>query len=163
MPDMKEVPIGDEQVDAAAIAVRLEELRTVLRSESMSYGELLELQTLAEYIAPDDVELLEAAGVPEGGVPEASQFEVRPATDAELYAIAGALDEGLAQSYGLSGSTAERASRLSDLAYCVCLPSYAQSHPGYGGKLWLLVPMTLADGAAPTNFIENEGGEIVQL
>lgn len=44
---------------------RLEELRGILRSESMSWGELYELQTLAEFIEPGDVELLEAAGVPE--------------------------------------------------------------------------------------------------
>lgn len=51
---------------AAAIAAdRLEELRVVLRSESISYGELAELQGLAEYISEGDVELLEAAGVPE--------------------------------------------------------------------------------------------------
>jgi hypothetical protein len=47
-------------------AERLEELRTVLRAERMSYGELAELQSLAAHIAPGDVELLEAAGVPEG-------------------------------------------------------------------------------------------------
>lgn len=34
-------------------------------SESMSYGELAELQDLAPHIADGDVELLEAAGVPE--------------------------------------------------------------------------------------------------
>lgn len=44
---------------------RLEELRTILRSESISYGELHELQSLADQIDPGDVELLEAAGVPE--------------------------------------------------------------------------------------------------
>jgi len=46
---------------------RLEELRTILRSESMSYDELHELQDLGErgLIDPGDVELLEAAGVPE--------------------------------------------------------------------------------------------------
>lgn len=163
MPDIREVPVGDEQVDAAAIAARLEELRASLRSESMSYGELAELQSLAPYIDPSDVELLEAAGVPEGGYPKASRFEVRPATDAELYAIVGAMEDGLAQSYGLSGSTAERARELAELAYCVCIPSYGQSHPGYSGKLWLLVPATLADGAQPTNFIEGDGGEIVQV
>jgi hypothetical protein len=50
------------------IKKRLEELRIVLRSESISYGELHELQDLGErgLIDPDDVELLEAAGVPEG-------------------------------------------------------------------------------------------------
>ena len=46
---------------------RLEELRAILRSESMSYDELHELQDFGErgLIEPDDVELLEAAGVPE--------------------------------------------------------------------------------------------------
>lgn len=44
---------------------RLEELRAILRDESLSYGELIELQGLAPYIEPGDVELLEAAGVPE--------------------------------------------------------------------------------------------------
>ena len=45
--------------------VRLEELRVVLRSECISWGELAELQGLAEFIEDGDVELLEAAGVPE--------------------------------------------------------------------------------------------------
>jgi hypothetical protein len=36
---------------------RLEELREVLRTEDMSYGELVELQSLAKYIDKDDVEL----------------------------------------------------------------------------------------------------------
>ena len=44
---------------------RLEQLRTELRAERISYGELLELQSLAEYIDKDDVELLEAAGINE--------------------------------------------------------------------------------------------------
>lgn len=44
---------------------RLEELRTVIRGEHMSYSELAELQGLAEHIEPGDVELLEWAGVPE--------------------------------------------------------------------------------------------------
>lgn len=44
---------------------RLEELRTELRAERLSYGELIELQGLASEIDPGDVELLEAAGVPE--------------------------------------------------------------------------------------------------
>lgn len=48
-----------------AIATRLEELRTELRAERISLGELQELQALAEHIQPGDVELLEAAGVPE--------------------------------------------------------------------------------------------------
>lgn len=44
---------------------RLEYLRGELRAEQISYGELAELQDLARFIDPGDVELLEAAGVPE--------------------------------------------------------------------------------------------------
>lgn len=47
------------------ISERLEHLRGELRAQRISYGELFELQSLAEHIAPGDVELLEAAGVPE--------------------------------------------------------------------------------------------------
>ena len=47
------------------IKTRLEELRTELRGECISYGELAELASLAEFIEEDDVELLQAAGVPE--------------------------------------------------------------------------------------------------
>jgi hypothetical protein len=44
---------------------RLEELRSALRAENISYSELADLWKFHEYIASDDVELLEAAGVPE--------------------------------------------------------------------------------------------------
>lgn len=44
---------------------RLEYLRQELRNGTMSYGELAELESLKEMIEPGDVELLEAAGVPE--------------------------------------------------------------------------------------------------
>lgn len=47
------------------ITARLEYLRGELRAERISWGELAELQGLAEHIEPGDVELLEAAGVPE--------------------------------------------------------------------------------------------------
>jgi hypothetical protein len=47
------------------IKVRLEYLRRELRAERISYEELAELQDLAEHIEHGDVELLEAAGVPE--------------------------------------------------------------------------------------------------
>lgn len=47
------------------IKKRLEYLRKELRAERISYGELCELESLAEHIVPGDVELLEAAGVPE--------------------------------------------------------------------------------------------------
>jgi hypothetical protein len=49
---------------------RLEYLRQELRAERISLGELAELQGLAEHIAPGDIELLEAAGVPEHGEEE---------------------------------------------------------------------------------------------
>ena len=45
------------------IKTRLEELRTELRKECISYGELAELQALSKYIDRDDVELLQASGV----------------------------------------------------------------------------------------------------
>lgn len=48
-----------------SIAERLEELRVEIRAERISYGELVELQGLAEHIDPGDIELLEWAGVPE--------------------------------------------------------------------------------------------------
>lgn len=50
---------------ARDIRERLEYLRGELRAEKISYGELAELQALSKYIAPDDTELLEAAGVKE--------------------------------------------------------------------------------------------------
>lgn len=45
---------------------RLEYLRGELRAERLSYDEVHELQSLAPHIDSGDVELLEAAGVPEG-------------------------------------------------------------------------------------------------
>lgn len=54
-----------DPMDKAHVTARLEYLRQELRAERMSYGELAELQSLAEHIEPGDVELLEAAGVPE--------------------------------------------------------------------------------------------------
>ena len=47
------------------IKQRLKHLRGELRAERISYMELVELQSLAAYIDPSDVELLEAAGVQE--------------------------------------------------------------------------------------------------
>lgn len=48
------------------ITTKLEYLRKEVREERISYDELAELERLAHYIPDDDVELLEAAGVPEG-------------------------------------------------------------------------------------------------
>jgi hypothetical protein len=47
------------------IKTRLEELRVELRAERISWGELAELQSLSDHIESGDLELLEAAGVPE--------------------------------------------------------------------------------------------------
>ncbi len=61
-------------VETEEIKERLEYLRGELRGERISYGELSELQSLAKHIEADDVELLEAAGVPEF-------VEIKPADD----------------------------------------------------------------------------------
>ena len=47
------------------IKTRLEYLRKEIEAERISYGEIAELQDLSKYIPADDVQLLEAAGVPE--------------------------------------------------------------------------------------------------
>jgi hypothetical protein len=44
---------------------RLEYLRGELNAERISYGELAELESLVPFIDKGDVQLLEAAGVPE--------------------------------------------------------------------------------------------------
>ena len=51
--------------DVATIEDRLEHLRRQLRAERISMDELGELQGLADHIQPGDVELAEAAGIPE--------------------------------------------------------------------------------------------------
>lgn len=51
--------------EVEGVTGRLEYLRGELRAERISMGELAELQGLADEIDPGDVELLEAAGVPE--------------------------------------------------------------------------------------------------
>jgi hypothetical protein len=57
---LEETPMKKKEIKQ-----RLEYLRGELRAERISQGELLELESLAEHIEPGDVELLEAAGVPE--------------------------------------------------------------------------------------------------
>jgi len=47
------------------IKKRLEYLKGEIKAERISYGEITELQSLSTYIDPNDVLLLEAAGVPE--------------------------------------------------------------------------------------------------
>jgi hypothetical protein len=43
----------------------LEKLRIDLRNENISYSGLIQLQALSQYIDKGDIELLQAAGVPE--------------------------------------------------------------------------------------------------
>jgi hypothetical protein len=47
------------------IQKRLEYLRGEIEAECISYEEIVELESLKEYISPDDVVLLEWAGVAE--------------------------------------------------------------------------------------------------
>jgi hypothetical protein len=47
------------------IKKRLDYLRGEIEAERISYGEISELQSLVDHIDPDDVQLLEWAGVPE--------------------------------------------------------------------------------------------------
>lgn len=59
-------PIGNVvAVKVDDTRARLEYLRSQIRAESISMSEVAELQSLADQIDPDDVELLEWAGVPE--------------------------------------------------------------------------------------------------
>ena len=45
----------------------LEYLRQQKRNEVLSYLDIIKLQSVKEFIDPEDVELLETAGIPEGG------------------------------------------------------------------------------------------------
>ena len=47
------------------IQQRLEQLRQAIRDENISYGEIAELQALANHIPDDDVELRQWAGLEE--------------------------------------------------------------------------------------------------
>lgn len=51
--------------DAEEVRERLEYLRGEIEAERISYGEIAELQSLADRIDPEDVLLLQWAGVPE--------------------------------------------------------------------------------------------------
>jgi len=68
-PDRKQAPLPLDIAYATAlhqIEKRLEYLRGEIIAERISYGEIAELQGLADYIEPGDNLLLEWAGVPEG-------------------------------------------------------------------------------------------------
>ncbi len=57
--------LTEGEIQADLISVRLEYLRSQLDAECISWGELAELQSLADHIEPGDVQLAEAAGIPE--------------------------------------------------------------------------------------------------
>ncbi len=63
--DLAEQMDTEPESIAVVASQRLEYLRGELREECISQGELIELQALAQYIPSDDVELREAAGLPE--------------------------------------------------------------------------------------------------
>lgn len=52
-------------MNESEISDRLDYLRSEIKAERISYGEIAELQSLASHIHPSDVTLLEWAGVPE--------------------------------------------------------------------------------------------------
>ena len=66
---------------------RLQYLRGEIEAESISYEEIAELQGLAEFIEPGDVQLLEWAGVPEDD-------DDGPATDGDDVGPLVVVDEG---------------------------------------------------------------------
>lgn len=61
----QEWPTDEDGDPVQGPEARLEALRAAIEAESTSYGEIAELQSLAAYIDPSDVQLLEWAGVPE--------------------------------------------------------------------------------------------------
>ncbi len=63
--DLAEMMDTEPESIAIVAKQRLEYLRGELREECISTGELVELQSLSEYIPADDVELREAAGLTE--------------------------------------------------------------------------------------------------
>ena len=79
-------PLGHKQVTQTP-AERLEVLRGAIRDENISMGELIELQGLAEHIDDSDVELLQAAGVPEPNVWDEEQGDWKRDPEVEEAAV----------------------------------------------------------------------------
>jgi hypothetical protein len=89
---------------------RLEEIREELNNESISYGELVELQELTEFIEEDDVQLLEAVGVPEfEEVPTMSEEQIEMVKEEHGIIEKGNPDDGLI------GATADNPEDLFDM------------------------------------------------
>ena len=65
--NLDRVLVGIEKTEKfmQKVKKRLEAIRKSIQNENVSYGELFELQNLSQYIDPSDIELREAAGIPE--------------------------------------------------------------------------------------------------
>lgn len=74
--ELDQLKIAQKVLPLLEKQLRLEELRKELRAERISIGELLELQSLIPYIDKGDVELLEAAGVPEFEEDETENIDI---------------------------------------------------------------------------------------
>ena len=61
------IDIEELMCEMCLIKSRLEYLRGEIEAERISYEEIAELQELSDYIEPEDVQLLQWAGVPEPG------------------------------------------------------------------------------------------------
>ena len=113
-----DLAMEDQATDAAR---RLEALRAAIRAESISYGEIAELQSLAPWIGPGDVELAEWAAIPEA-VFRAHSDDPRPVTytDAEIEAARaeerGGPDHQYEDPYG-SGKCSHAGCELSAAAH----------------------------------------------
>lgn len=57
--------VVEKKVSEKDAKKRLEQIRKSLRKEKLSYGEIAELEALADFIDDDDIELRQAAGLPE--------------------------------------------------------------------------------------------------
>lgn len=68
------------------IRARLEALCKEIQSECISYGEIAELQSLRQHIDPDDVELLQWAGVPEFDL-ERAALRAKKRAENDVYAM----------------------------------------------------------------------------
>lgn len=88
-------PIETELSPKQFAEKRLKYLRKELRAERISYGELNELQALAPFIDPGDVELLEAAGVPETKIAEHFPHDVCPECGSSSVPVEGVPDQTL--------------------------------------------------------------------
>ena len=57
--------LGSDFMNKKEIKKRLEYLRGEIKAEQISYGEMMELQSLSKHIEPGDIELLQWTGIDE--------------------------------------------------------------------------------------------------